>query len=134
MLNFLLSRQLNGGAIVSVQDPITINEYSEPEPDLVVARFRDDFYRNGHPTPHDIHLVVEVADSSLAVDRQAKIPLYAACGIPEVWLVNLVEKKVSVYRQPDGNAYAEVTDVHAGQVLPVPGFPNALIPVDSLGL
>jgi Uma2 family endonuclease len=133
-LSYFLSHELNGAAIIALQNPITINEYSEPEPDLVVARFREDFYRNGHPTPEDIHLVVEVADSSLALDRQAKIPLYAACGLPEVWLVNLVEKKVTVYQQPDGSAYGRVTDVLPGQTLPVPGFPEASIAVDSLGL
>lgn len=133
-LNFLLSRELGGNAVIGVQDPVTIHEYSEPEPDLVVAKYRPDFYRSAHPGPDDVLLVIEVADSSLAYDRQAKIPLYAACGIPETWLVNLVDKNVTVYRKPDGNTYTDVRTYGASEAIDIPNFPGRSIAVADLGL
>jgi Uma2 family endonuclease len=76
-------------AIVNVQNPLVLNEYSEPEPDITVLRYREDFYAGGHPRPEDVLLVIEVADTSLQYDRDVKLPLYAAHGIPEYWLVDL---------------------------------------------
>ncbi len=134
ILNFLLSGQLGGLAVVGVQDPVTLHEYSEPDPDIVVAKFRPDFYRHAHPGPKDIVLVIEVADSSLAYDRQAKIPLYAASNIPEVWLVNLIEKKVTIHQYPEGSTYLETTDLFPGDTLPIPGFGGKSIAVADIGL
>lgn len=132
-LNFLLSRRLGDRAIVAVQDPVTINEYSEPEPDIVVARFREDFYREKHPTPADILLVVEVADSSLSYDLNAKIPLYAAADIPEAWLVNLATRQITVFTRPDGAAYTQSRLCKSGDSLTMPGFPDVIVKVDELG-
>lgn len=75
-----------------------------------------------------------MADSSLAFDKQQKIPLYAACGLSEVWLVNLIEKKVTAYRKPEGTAYSETVDFIAGQSIPLPGFPGKSIAVADMGL
>lgn len=132
-LNFLLSRRLGDRAIVAVQDPVTINEYSEPEPDIVVARFREDFYREKHPTPADILLVVEVADSSLSYDLNAKIPLYAAADIPEAWLVNLATRQITVFTRPDGAAYTQSRLCKSGDNLTMPGFADVIVKVDELG-
>ncbi|MFZ4596944.1 MAG: Uma2 family endonuclease [Verrucomicrobiaceae bacterium] len=132
-LNRLLSKRLGDDVIIAVQNPITIHEYSEPEPDIVVAKHRDDFYANRHPQPEDILLVIEVADTSLAYDRSAKIPLYAACGIVESWLVDLAQHEVTVYRQPAGAAYAQSQVYRAGDLLPLPGGQSTLA-VDELGL
>lgn len=132
-LNRLLSKRLGDDVIIAVQNPITIHEFSEPEPDIVVARHRDDFYADRHPQPQDILLVIEVADTSLAYDRSAKIPLYAACGIVESWLVDLAQREVTVYRQPAGAAYAQSQVYRAGDLLPLPGGQGTLA-VDELGL
>lgn len=92
---------LGDRACVRAQDPITLpDSISEPEPDLVVARRRDDDYVNHHPLPEDVALVVEIANSSLEYDRRVKVPLYAAAGITEYWIVNLREDLIEVYRQP----------------------------------
>ncbi len=133
-LNFLLSRRLGDRAIVAVQDPITINEYSEPEPDIVIARFREDFYRESHPGPEDVMLVIEVADTSLNYDLNAKIPLYAAAGIPEAWLVNLAARTVTVFSQPDGAAYLRSAVLTDADVAQVPGFADVTLKVRELGL
>ena len=101
-LNMLLTERLAQTVLVSVQNPVEIDEMSELQPDVVLLKPRDDFYAAGHPRPDDILLVIEVADSSLDYERQVKLPIYAKAGIAEVWLVDLAEKCVDVYSQPDG--------------------------------
>lgn len=130
----LLIKQLDEQAIVTIQNPITINEFSEPEPDIVVARQQDDFYASGHPTPKDILLLIEVADTSLTFDRNAKIPLYAAADIPEAWLVDLIANEITVFRKPEGAVYQEREVFKTGQSIPLPGFAGTGIAVSDLGL
>lgn len=79
-----LTTALSNRAIVSPQNPVRLGEHSEPQPDLTVLRFRDDFYESAHPQPGDVHLLVEVADTTVRYDREVQIPLYARYGIPEV--------------------------------------------------
>ena len=87
-------------AILRCQDPITLPNNSEPEPDFTIARNCDDNYLSHHPYPEDILLVIEIADSSLDYDRQVKLPLYAEAGLAEYWIVNLFDRQLEVYRQP----------------------------------
>lgn len=94
-------------AVVSAQNPISINDYSEPEPDIIVARFREDEYIERHPRPEDVFLLIEVADSSLSFDRKVKTPLYAQAGIPEYWIVNLNDRQIEIFRQPSEGGYQE---------------------------
>ncbi len=93
---------------VGVQDPVRLDEGSEPEPDISVLRYRPDNYRNMHPEPPDILLLIEVADTSLAYDREVKIPLYARAGIIETWLVNLTGDCLEVYREPGPSGYQQL--------------------------
>lgn len=78
-LTRLLTIGLSEQAIVRVQGPIRLDELSEPQPDVAVLRRRDDFYATALPGPDDVMVVVEVADTTLAVDREVKAPLYGAC-------------------------------------------------------
>jgi Uma2 family endonuclease len=94
LLNNWLRSALSDQYTISVQDPILLSKYSEPEPDLAVLDFREDYYAKAHPQPKDIHLLIEVADTSLDKDQKVKLPLYAAAGIPEVWIVNLPEQQL----------------------------------------
>src|SRR5690348_4349224 len=87
-LNRLLVLALVGRAIVRVQGSFAADELSEPEPDLCILPLGD--YRSAHPS--EAHLIIEVSDSSLAYDRGEKAQLYAACGVPEYWVVNLVDR------------------------------------------
>lgn len=130
----LLHRMLSDDLIVRSENPVTIHEYSEPEPDVVVARYRDDFYADRHPHPEDILLVIEVADTSLAFDRDAKIPLYASCGIPEAWLVDLNAGEVTRYSQPDGANFTMQKVCRKGDALPLPGGSGQVLAVADLGL
>ncbi|EIC21277.1 hypothetical protein Thi970DRAFT_01472 [Thiorhodovibrio frisius] len=81
-LNRLLTLRVGDAALVSVQDPLTLAPRSEPEPDLMLLRPRDDFYEGANPTPADTLLVIEICDTSLGYDREVKVPLYAAYGCP----------------------------------------------------
>ena len=103
-----LTRGLAGRALVSSQNPVRLDERSEPQPDIAVLRNRRDCYQESHPGPSDVLLIIEIADSSLDYDRDVKVPLYARHGVPEVWLVDLNARRVSIYRRPDGGAYREV--------------------------
>lgn len=117
---------LTGRAIVSVHNPICIPPCSEPEPDVVLLRPRPDRYRENLPGPESVLLIVEVSDSTLPYDREAKLPLYAAAGIPEVWIVDLARRRVLVHRQPDGDIYREAVVVDSGSLSPL-AFPALAI-------
>ncbi len=104
-LNTLLVRAVGDRAVVSVQDPIIMGDYSEPEPDIALVRTRDDYYALAHPRADDVLLIIEVADSSLNYDRRIKIPLYARHEIPEVWLVDIEGRSLSVLHSPTAEGY-----------------------------
>ncbi|HJR08660.1 MAG TPA: Uma2 family endonuclease [Pyrinomonadaceae bacterium] len=116
-LTMLLTGKLGQTAILSVQNPIRLDEYSEPQPDLCLLQPRSDFYAEGHPTPVDVLLVVEVADSSVGFDREVKLPLYAQVLIRELWLVNLQADVVEIYSQPSGGKYQKSREVKRGEVV-----------------
>ena len=92
-------------AYLSVQNPVQLGDASLPQPDIALLRRRDDFYDNAYPGPADVLLLVEVADTSLAYDRDVKVPLYAQAGIAEVWIVDLNKRELVVYRSPVNGKY-----------------------------
>ena len=130
-LTSLFTSRLGGRVIVSVQNPIILSRYGEPQPDVVLLRPRPDCYTTSHPTPGDVLLVVEVSDTTLAYDRDVKVPLYAAAGILEVWLVDLQGRRVLVYRQPVDGTYRDVRGVEQGTLSPV-AFPELVIRLDEI--
>lgn len=101
-----LARAVGDDAIVRVQNPIFLNEWSMPQPDIALLRFRSDFYTSRAPTPSDIVLVVEVSVTTLSYDRDTKLPHYAETGIPEVWIVEPQKGRITAFRDPDGARYA----------------------------
>lgn len=129
-LNHRLNRMLGDRAIVSVRNPIRLDRHNEPQPDIVLLRWRDDFYRHAHPTPTDILLLIEVADSSIRYDREIKLPLYARHGIPEVWLFNLPQRCLETHREPVGEAYTRVDYFRDGRVAPSL-LPDVVIELDG---
>jgi Uma2 family endonuclease len=130
--NGTFSRLLQVRAIVSVQDPLFLNDISEPEPDLVLLRPREDFYAESHPGPADVLLVVEVADASLGFDRRVKAPLYARSGIAELWIVDLVGQAVEVYRRPAALGYQEIRRHQRGESLGLLAFPDLSLAVEEI--
>ena len=104
-LSRLLNRLFGESHIVATQNPIRLNDFSEPQPDITLLRWRDDYYRGAHPAPADVLLVIEVADTTVVADRKVKVPLYARAGIAEAWLVNIPEERVEIYSDPADGAY-----------------------------
>ncbi|BBC23540.1 hypothetical protein ABRG53_1283 [Pseudanabaena sp. ABRG5-3] len=87
--NYTFAHKLGTKVIIRIQNPVALDNTSEPEPDVMVLNYKEDFYRSGHPQPADVLLLIEVADSTVDSDRQLKIPLYAEDAIVEVWLVDI---------------------------------------------
>ncbi|HEX8458726.1 MAG TPA: Uma2 family endonuclease [Pyrinomonadaceae bacterium] len=114
-LSHFLYRTVGDITIVSVQDPIRLNDFSQPQPDIALLRLRDDFYRGAHPTSADVLLVIEVADTTLAYDRQVKVPLYAKAGIGEAWIVNLSDEQIETYAGLAGGAYQTNVNFRRGE-------------------
>ena len=123
-LNRLFARAAADGlALVSVQSPLRLDAYNEPEPDVMLLKPREDDYQDRHPGAADVLLLVELSESSLAYDRGMKLALYARFGVPEVWIVDLPGAAIEVYREPAGDAYALKQRLTSGSLAPdfVPG-------------
>lgn len=131
-LNSLITHQVGRLAIVRVQGPIRIDEYSEPQPDLALLKPRRDSYRRSHPTPSDVLLVIEVADTSAHYDRNVKLPLYARAGIPEAWLIVLAKDFIEVHREPKNGKYQKVQRLKRGKSLNSPTVQGLSLKVDDI--
>jgi Uma2 family endonuclease len=110
-LNRLFNLKIGETAIVSIQNPVVISNISEPEPDVALLRFQEDFYASGKATAADVLLLIEVSDTTVKYDRDVKIPLYARAGVGEVWLVNLPRQILEVYTQPVKGKYKLVKKI-----------------------
>jgi Uma2 family endonuclease len=131
-LDELLRRSEGQGYIVSVQGPIRLDEDAEPQPDLALLRRRKNFYAAGHPTPEDVLLVMEVSDTSRSYDRNVKLPLYARAGIPEVWIVDLVEDVIERHTDPAQEGYRRLERARRGETLQSEALPALVLPVDAV--
>jgi Uma2 family endonuclease len=116
--------------ITTAQNPVRLNNDSEP--DLVLLRPSADFYRNRHPKPQDVFLLVEISDTSLEKDQEKKVPAYARAGIVEVWIVNLNEQTIEVYRQPHFAGYGSKVILSAGDKASPQAFPDVSLDVAEL--
>lgn len=132
ILNAVLIRILADRAWIRAQHPLVLEEYHLPQPDIAVVRRRDDYYRNAHPTPADVFLVIEVADTTLRSDRQMKGPLYARAGIPEYWIVDVRRRQIEVYRDPAEDGYESLRTVRSADSLDLVALPGVTIAVSEL--
>jgi Uma2 family endonuclease len=124
-----LLKLIDNKAIIRSQDPVFLLSGSEPEPDLVIVKNREDDYLSGHPTEKDIILIIEIADSSLNYDQEVKLPLYAEAGINHYWLFNLREQHLESYSLPyqeiNGNyGYSKREIYLPNQTINLPNFNN----------
>ncbi len=125
------------GYRVRVQLPLDLGADSDPEPDIAVVVGRPGAYRNAHPTT--AALIVEIADSSLDHDRRHKGSLYASEGIADYWIVNLIDRRLEVYRhpqadvtQPYGFGYADVRILKAREKVSPLAAPRSQVKVAEL--
>lgn len=116
--------ELRDVAQIRAQNPVRLSDHSEPEPDIALVRARDDEYRSAHPTPADVLLIIEVADSSAENDLTDKPRLYAAAGIPEYWVLNLQERTAIVHRNPRDAAYSDVRTLTREEAMTPQAFPQ----------
>ncbi len=116
-LTTTLTEQLGRSVIVNVQNPVRLHEETEPQPDIALLKPRADFYSESHPTPDDVLLIAEVADTSIDYDRNVKVHLYARAGIMELWLIDLMRDVIEFYGRPEDGAYKIIQIIERGQML-----------------
>ena len=121
-----LALKLGTKIIVWVQNPIDLGNKSQPQPDIAVLKYRDDFYEEALPTPADILLIIEVADSSLEYDRDVKANLYAAAGIPQMWLFDVNTKMITGFSQPSELGYKQIYRYTQGDRLSILAFDDVV--------
>ena len=132
-LNRLFSRSFaDDQVVVSVQDPVRIENYDEPQPDLALLKPRADFYATATPTPADILLLVEVADTTLRTDLGRKARIYASGGITEYWVVDLNNRALYVHRAPSGSTYTDRQVPAPGQRVAAGFAPQIEMSVDEV--
>jgi Uma2 family endonuclease len=131
-----LSRIVNAGAngrwLVSIHHPVRLDDHSEPVPDVALLRPLPSDYSDRHPGPDDVFLLIEVSDIMLGYDRAEKIPAYGRSGIAEVWIVNLNNATVEVYRDPHLTGYGSRTVLEAGDKVAPQAFPDAVVDIAEL--
>lgn len=132
LFQLALPAPIRGRPLARVQHPLVLGDDSEPEPDIAIVCWRDDVYATAHPRAQDVLLLIEVADSSLLLDRNRKLPIYAAHGVAESWLVDLRARRIEVHRDPSPDGYRDVTLRGPGARLAVPGLDGVELAVDDL--
>ena len=119
-------------AWVRMQDPIALDDSSEPEPDIALVIIDPLDYATHHPTPSEIYLIIEVADSSLTFDREIKAKIYARSGIADYWVLNVGDRQLHVFREPTENGYqSEVIIREHGSISPLQ-FPIVNIAIQEM--
>jgi Uma2 family endonuclease len=131
-LNRLLGRTVGDRAVVQVQNPVGLDERSEPQPDVALLHPPLDRYIAGHPGPADVFLLVEVADSSLGFDRDTKGPAYGRAGVVETWVVDLNREVVLVFGRPGPDGYRERREIGRGGQLAVTALPGVTVAIDDI--
>lgn len=114
-------------AAVRIQDPIILDDYSEPEPDIILAILRADDYKDAHPRPEEIYLILEVSDSTLGYDRNTKGEAYARAGIRQYIVLNVAEKTLEDYREPGADGFQSKQTLRAGQEFNLVAFPEIVL-------
>src|SRR6476660_7427974 len=131
-LTHLFTSRLGESVIVSVRNPSSIDDYSEPVPDISLLKPRTDFYTESHPMPEDILLVIEISQATLRFDTRIKAPLYAEAGIPEYWILNIPQNVLEVRRELAKGRYARHEIRRHGQTVSLFSLPDVSFWVDEI--
>ena len=118
-----------GRAVVSIQGPTRLNDESEPQPDIMLLKWRDDYYEGGHPRPADVLLLIEVSDTTVDYDRNTKLSAYARAGIPEVWIVSRQDRHIEAYTGPSEGTYSSVRHSSPTETIAPQAFPDVTLEV-----
>jgi Uma2 family endonuclease len=128
----IFTKLSHGRWLASAQNPLRLDDQSEPEPDFMLLKPSPDDYTSRHARPDDVFLLIEVSDTTLDYDRDEKIPAYGRAGIAEVWIVNLTNATIEVYRDPHFTGYGSKTVLSAGDQIAPQAFPEAVADVGEL--
>lgn len=131
-INKLLSHKADDSVIVRVQNPIQLDDYSEPQSDLCLVKARDDFYRHSHPKADDVLLVIEVAESSALRDRIVKAPEYAKALIAELWLIDFPKGLIEIFADPLNGSYQSIRQARHDEKLTPRLLPSLVVKVEEL--
>jgi Uma2 family endonuclease len=131
-LSRIFNLKAKGRWTVSTQDPLHLDEFSEPQPDVMLLKPSADDYTSRHPQPEDVLLLIEVSDSTIDFDREEKLPAYGRAGIAEVWIVNLNDLAIEIYREPHFDGYGNKTVLRAGDQARLSMFPDTAVDVAEL--
>jgi Uma2 family endonuclease len=127
-----LYHRLGEVALIRTQDPIQLDNSSEPEPDLALVRGTILDYADHHPHPDEIYLVVEVADSTLKQDCEIKDKLYARSGIADYWVVDIQNRQVHIFRNPTPTGYTSQLILTAPNSVSPLAFPDVMVSIESI--
>jgi len=131
-LTHLLAEASGGRYFVSVQNPVALSERSEPQPDLSLLRTRPVPTAEGPPGSEDVLLLIEVSDTTLAYDKDVKLPRYANAGVPEVWVVDLEGRKVESYSTPSAEGYGVSREFGPGERARSGSVEGLSVPVEEI--
>jgi Uma2 family endonuclease len=127
--DYLLKNRLGNRAWVSIQDPVKLNERSEPEPDIAVVKVDPLDYADHHPTPSEVYLIIEVADSSLKLDCETKGKAYSKAGITDYWVLDVIGRQLYVFREPTEDGYQSEVILAEDKTISPLQFPDVQIAV-----
>jgi Uma2 family endonuclease len=127
----LLERRLEDQVLVRLQDPLHLDSYSEPEPDVAVVHPSENFYADRHPSSSDVYLVIEIADTTIERDLGSKADLYATAGILDYWVLNVAMQQLHIFRDPESQGYQRQLILKGQQAIAPLAFPDCLITVQD---
>ena len=128
----MLRQVLGDRVLVRLQDPIQLDKYSEPEPDIAVVAPDSDDYESNHPTPEQVYLLIEVADTTLKRDLEFRSLLYAKAGIIEYWVLEAIDRQIHIFRDPSPDGYLSKSVVADGDSISLLAFGDREIAVIEL--
>ena len=118
--------------VVSIQNPVTLPPHSEPQPDIAILKQGSDSAVPAVPRAHEVMLLIEVADSTLAYDRTTKLKIYAQAGVSEVWIVNAQAKCIETYQEPTPTGYLRKQDFGHHDVISPLALPQVQLAVGEI--
>ena len=128
----VLRNLLENQAEIYTQDPIQLDDFSEPEPDVAVVRLDPLDYADHHPTPSEVYLIIEVADSSFKYDRETKAKVYSKSGIADYWVLDVIDRKLHVFREPTQEGYQSEVIFSEGASVSALQFPDVAIALQAM--
>ncbi len=131
-ISHVLNKKISDQAIVSVQNPVRLSDWSEPQPDIMLLKPRSDYYYDSHPKPSDVLVLIEVADSSIDYERKTKLPLYACSGIKESWIIDLNAQRLERYSQPGETGYGHCETLDKTGTISPDGLPDLVIDLSRI--